>query len=81
MSFVATIGNKISWDTLPERGFFDVLQTLKGENKVFPSLSPPCNFVPLFKLAVENHKHPNFEWRGGGRGVDSFVLWSYLIWV
>ena len=28
-----------------------------------------------------NTKHPNFEWRGQGTGVDSFVLWSYLIWV
>ena len=32
-------------------------------------------------LAVENNKHPNFEWRGGERGVDSFVLCSYPIWV
>ena len=32
-------------------------------------------------LAVENNKHPNFEWRGRERGVDSFVLCSYPIWV
>ena len=32
-------------------------------------------------LAVENNKHRNFEWRGGERGVDSFVLCSYPIWV
>ena len=22
-------------------------------------------YVPLFKLPLENNKHPNFEWRGG----------------
>ena len=22
--------------------------------------------MPLFELLVENSKHPNFEWRGGG---------------
>ena len=47
-------------------GLFDILMTSKGENKAFPPPSPPCNVVPLFKLPIENHKHPNFEWRGGG---------------
>ena len=48
----------------------------------FPSPSPPCNFVPMFfELPVENNKHTNFDWRGQGRGADSFVLWSYPIWV
>ena len=37
--------------------------------------------VPLFDLPIENNKHPNFEWRGQRRGVDSFVLWSYPVWV
>ena len=60
---------------------FDVLLTSKVENKAFPPPSPPCNVVPLFKLPIENNKQPNFEWRGGGRGVDSFVPWSYPIWV
>ena len=32
-------------------------------------------------LAIKNNKHPNFEWRRGERGVDSFVLCSYPIWV
>ena len=48
------------------------------------SFSPPffpCNVVLLFELPIENNKHPNFEWRGQGRGVDSFVLWSYPIWI
>ena len=26
---------------------------------------------------IENNKHPNFEWRGQGRGGDSFVLRSH----
>ena len=47
-------------------GLFDILMTSKGENKAFPPPSRPCNVVPLFKLPIENHKHPNFEWRGGG---------------
>ena len=41
----------------------------------------PCNLVPMFGLPIENNKHPNFEWRGQGRGVDSFVLWVCPIWV
>ena len=40
-----------------------------------------CNGGPMFDLPIENNKHPNFEWRGQGRGVDSFVLRSYPIWV
>ena len=27
----------------------------------------------MFELPLENNKHPNFEWRGQGRGVDSYV--------
>ena len=38
----------------------------------FPLPSPPCNVVPMFKLPKENNKHPNFEWRGQGRGASSF---------
>ena len=40
---------------------------------MFPPPSPPCNVVPLFELPLENKKHRNFEWRGQGRGVDSYV--------
>ena len=29
----------------------------------------------------KNNKHLNFDWRGQGRGVDSFHLLSYPIWV
>ena len=50
----------------------------------FTHPSPPCSVVPMFQLPTENDKHPNFEWEGGGghaRGVDSFVLCSYPIWV
>ena len=45
----------------------DVLVTTKGENKAFPPASPPRNVVPLFEQPIENNKHRNFEWRGGGR--------------
>ena len=54
-------------------GLFDVFRTSKGEKIAFPPLSPPCNVVPLFELPLENKKHPNFEWRGQGRGVDSYA--------
>ena len=47
---------------------------LKTENKAFPSLPPPCNVVLLFGIPIENSKHLNFEWRGGERGVNCFVL-------
>ena len=54
-------------------GLFDVFRTLEGQEIAFPPPSPPCNVVPLFELPLENKKHPNFEWRGQGRGVDSYV--------
>ena len=54
-------------------GLFDVFRTSKGEKIAFPPPSPPCNVVPLFELPLENKKHPNFEWRGQGRGVDSYA--------
>ena len=47
-------------------GLFDILLTLKGKIKFFlPIPSLQC-CVALFELPVENSKHPNFEWRGGG---------------
>ena len=48
-------------------------KTTKGENKAFPSPSPPCNVVPLIGLVIKNNKQE------GGRGVDSFVPGSYPI--
>ena len=65
----------------PNRGFFTFYLLQKEENIAFPPPSPPCNVVPMFELPIENNKHPNFERRGQGRGVDSFVLRSYPIWV
>ena len=43
--------------------------------------SSPCNFVPLFELPLENKKHPNFEWRGQGKGSGFLCFWSYPIWI
>ena len=63
------------------KGLSDALLTSRRGNKAFPPLSPPCNVVPLFELLIENNKHPNFEWRGGG-GV--WILLFYCrchIWV
>ena len=56
-------------ETLCFKGpFWNFAVTLKGENKAFPPLPPPCNVVSLFELSVGNTKQPNFEWRGW-RGV------------
>ena len=55
------------------KGLSDVFLTSKEENIAFPPPSPPCNVVPLFKLPLENNKHPSFEWRGQGRGVHGFL--------
>ena len=68
-------------ETLRQTGLFYVLLTSKGGNIAFPPPTPPCNAVPMFKLPVENNKHPNFKWRGQGRDADSFLLWGYPIWV
>ena len=62
-------------------GLSEVLLISKGKNVAFPSPSPPYNVVLLFKLPVENNKHPNFECREEGRGVDYFVLCCYPNWV
>ena len=61
---------------------FFISLTSKGENIALPPPSPPCNIVQLLELHVpfEHNKHPNFEWTGQGRGVNSFVPWSYPIW-
>ena len=60
--------------------FFKFYWLQKGEYS-FSHPSPPCNVVPLFELPLKNNKHLNFEWTGQGRGVDSFHLLSYPIWV
>ena len=52
------------------KGLSDTLLTSRGENKAFPPPSPSCNVV----LSKENNKHPNLEWRRGGRGVDSLIV-------
>ena len=65
-------------ETLCPKGAFWCSTELKGVSKEIPLPSPPCNVVPLFELPVESNKHPNFEWREGGRGEDD---WSYPIFV
>ena len=57
-------------------GLVDVFRTSKGQKIVFPPPSSPCNVVPQFELPL--------EWRGQGRGVDSYVsevnLFEYNVW-
>ena len=67
-------------ETLHPKGAFWHFPDLKRENIAFPLSSSRWNVVPLFELPLENKKPPNFECSGQGRGVDSFVLWSYPIW-
>ena len=57
-------------ETLPKTQLFYVLLASKEGNIAFPPPSPPCNVVLMFKLPIENSKHPNFEWRGQVRGGD-----------
>ena len=54
----------MNWRHFTLKGLFDVFLTSKEENIAFPPPSPPCNVVRLFKLPLENNKHPNFKWRG-----------------
>ena len=70
----STTGVKISWDTLSE-GAFLTFYRLQKEKLSFPSSIPSMQCCAAFQ-PVENNKHPNFEWRGDGSGVDCFVLWS-----
>ena len=60
------------------KGLSDSLLTSRRGNKTFPPPSPPCNVVPLFELLMENNKHPNFEWRGGGGGGVWILLFSVI---
>ena len=53
-------------ETLLHKGAFWCFTDFKRGKLIFSSPSPPCNVVPLFELPIENNKHPNFEWRGGG---------------
>ena len=49
------------------------LQEFPGVNPPPPPRAPPWNCVePLFKLPVENNKHPKSEWRGDG--WDRYIL-------
>ena len=41
-----------------------------------PALSQGCLLIIIILsifCPLENKKHPNFEWRGQGRGVDSYA--------
>ena len=62
----SNIGDKISRDTSPQRGFLIFYLFPEWKNKAFPPPSPPCNVVPQFELHITNNKCPNFEGRGGG---------------
>ena len=68
-------------ETLRPTWTFWCFPDFKRGKASFLSPIPSCNVVPLFELPLKNKKHPNVEWRGQGRGVDSYVLWSYPIWV
>ena len=70
----STMGDKWVETLRPKLDFFTFYWLQKEEIAT-------CNVVPMFELPTENIKHPNLEWRGQRRGADSFVPWSYPIWV
>ena len=45
----------------------------KRGNLALPPPPPPCNVVLLLELPIENNKHPNFEWRGQGIDIISWI--------
>ena len=65
-SFIATIGDKMSWDTSPKTGLFYVFFTSKGGNIAFLPHPLRAMLCPCSSY-LESNKHPNFEWRGQGR--------------
>ena len=56
---------------------FYVLLTSKEGNIAFLPHPLRAMLCPCSSLPIKNNKHRNFEWRGQGRGADSFVLRSY----
>ena len=78
---LSTIGDK-SWGTSPLHDWaFLRFTNFRRRKYSFSSPIPSLSVVPIFELPIGTNKHPNFEWRGQGRGADSFVLRSYPIWV
>ena len=67
-----SISDKISWDTLLLRGFQMFYWLPEGKIKLFF----PYLFHEMLCLCssylIENNKHPNFEWRGGGEWCGFF---------
>ena len=64
----------------PKLGFFYALLTSKGGNIAFPPYPLHAMLCRCSSyLYTENNKHTHFEWRGQGRGVDSFFSEVNLI--
>ena len=65
------------------KALFDIFSDVEGENNYSfpPPPIPSMQCCAAVRATFRNNKPPNFEWRRQGRGVDSFVLWSYPIWV
>ena len=66
----------------PKLGFFhftDFKRVKYSFSSPIPSMQCCATVWATCTYRQEHNKHPNFEWTGQGRGVDSFVLWSYPI--
>ena len=76
-----TIGDKMNWDTSPQTGLFLRFTDFKSRKYSFssPILSMQC--YADVRASDRKQQTPKFERRGQGRSADSFVLWSYPIWV
>ena len=68
----STRSDKISWDTLLLRGFQMFYWLPEGKIKLFFPYLFHEMLCRCSSYLIENNKHPNFEWRGGGEWCGFF---------
>ena len=66
-----TIGDKMSWDTFPKTGLFDVLLTSKGGNIAFLPI-PSVQCCALVLAAYRKQQRPQLWMEGTGEGCGFF---------
>ena len=67
--------------TVRSKGAFWRFTDFQRGKYSFSSPIPSMQHCAAVQATYRKQQTPNFEWRGGERGVDSFVLCSYPIWV
>ena len=63
---LATLVTKLVETFFPKRPLWHFANSKREKWSISFPIPSICNVVPLFKLLVENSKHPNFQWRGEG---------------